>query len=79
MECAFKKLSVAKFGGSLLDVEGKGIPKIFGKMTVVFGSPIEWKEVGDKKDNQVRITNQTGKAIRDLKAWLDKGANGVPP
>ena len=28
MECGFKSLSVAKFGGSLLDVEGKGIPKI---------------------------------------------------
>ncbi|HYA77559.1 MAG TPA: hypothetical protein VEF91_02460 [Verrucomicrobiae bacterium] len=28
MECALKALSVAKFGGSLLDVEGKGIPKI---------------------------------------------------
>jgi aspartate kinase len=28
VECAFKNLSVAKFGGSLLDVEGKGIPKI---------------------------------------------------
>ena len=28
MECAFKTVSVAKFGGSLLDVEGKGIPKI---------------------------------------------------
>jgi aspartate kinase len=28
VECALKSLSVAKFGGSLLDVEGKGIPKI---------------------------------------------------
>ena len=28
MECAFKIVSVDKFGGSLLDVEGKGIPKI---------------------------------------------------
>jgi aspartate kinase len=28
VECTFKNLSVAKFGGSLLDVEGKGIPKI---------------------------------------------------
>ncbi len=28
MECAFKTVSVAKFGGSLLDVEGKGIPNI---------------------------------------------------
>jgi aspartate kinase len=28
VECAFKTVSVAKFGGSLLDAEGKGIPKI---------------------------------------------------
>ena len=28
VECALKPLSIAKFGGSLLDVEGKGIPKI---------------------------------------------------
>jgi aspartate kinase len=28
VECAFKIVSVAKFGGSLLDVEGEGIPKI---------------------------------------------------
>lgn len=28
MECAFKTLSLAKFGGSLLDAEGKGIHKI---------------------------------------------------
>ncbi len=28
MEYTFKTVSVAKFGGSLLDVEGKGIPKI---------------------------------------------------
>ena len=28
VECALKALSIAKFGGSLLDVEGKGIPKI---------------------------------------------------
>ncbi len=28
MECTLKTLSVSKFGGSLLDVEGKGIPKI---------------------------------------------------
>ena len=27
-----KKLSVAKFGGSLLDVEGKGLPKILNRI-----------------------------------------------
>jgi aspartate kinase len=32
VECAFKKLSVAKFGGSLLDTEGKGIPKIIKRI-----------------------------------------------
>ena len=32
MECGFKSLSVAKFGGSLLDVEGKGIPKIIKRI-----------------------------------------------
>jgi aspartate kinase len=32
VECAFKKLSVAKFGGSLLDTEGKGIPKILKRI-----------------------------------------------
>ncbi len=32
MEYAFKTLSVAKFGGSLLDVEGKGIPKIIKRV-----------------------------------------------
>ena len=30
--CSFKSLSVAKFGGSLLDVEGKGIPKIVNRI-----------------------------------------------
>ena len=32
VECAFKTLSVAKFGGSLLDAEGKGIPKIIERI-----------------------------------------------
>jgi aspartate kinase len=32
VECAFKTVSVAKFGGSLLDVEGKGIPKIVSQI-----------------------------------------------
>ena len=35
MECGFKSLAVAKFGGSLLDVEGKGIPKIVERVREV--------------------------------------------
>jgi aspartate kinase len=35
VECAFKTLSIAKFGGSLLDVEGKGIPKIIEQIKAI--------------------------------------------
>ena len=35
MEYAFKTVSVAKFGGSLLDVEGKGIPKIIKRISEI--------------------------------------------
>jgi aspartate kinase len=35
MVCAFKTVFVAKFGGSLLDVEGKGIPKIVEQIRVI--------------------------------------------
>jgi aspartate kinase len=35
VECGFKSLSVAKFGGSLLDVEGKGIPKIIKRVRAI--------------------------------------------
>ena len=38
VECGFKHISVAKFGGSLLDVDGKGIPKIVKRV----------KEIRDK-------------------------------
>lgn len=37
MVSAFKTLSVAKFGGSLLDVEGKGIPKIIKQIKEIKG------------------------------------------
>ena len=35
MEYAFKTLSIAKFGGSLLDAEGKGIPKIIEQIKTI--------------------------------------------
>lgn len=58
---------------------GKKFPKLFGKMTVVFGSPIEWEETEDKKSAQNRITTQTENAIHHLKKWLEIGAIGTPP
>ncbi len=58
---------------------GRKFPRLFGKMTVVFGTPIEWEENLDKKAAQERITSQTEESIRNLKAWLDAGAHGTPP
>ncbi|MES2273116.1 MAG: (d)CMP kinase [Chlamydiota bacterium] len=57
------------------------VPKFFGKMAVVFGSPIEWEEFEgmDKKRAQEEITQRTEKAIRDLKEWFEAGAKGTPP
>lgn len=54
-------------------------PKLFGKITVVFGSPIEWDERLDKKAAQAQITLRTGESFRDLKHWLETGAKGVSP
>ena len=58
---------------------GGKLPKIFGKMAVVFGSPIEWVDSDDKKGAQERITKQTERSIRNLKTWYDSGAQGLPP
>jgi cytidylate kinase len=55
------------------------LPKLFGKIRVVFGSAIEWEEREDKKEAQNRITGQAESSVRALKSWLEKGANGIPP
>jgi len=54
-------------------------PKLFGKMVVVFGSPIEWDESLDKKAAQAHITHATEASIRNLKHWLETGAIGTTP
>lgn len=58
---------------------GRKIPKFFGKMAVVFGSPIEWEDGIDKKQAAARITQRTEEAFRNLKEWLENGARGLPP
>ncbi len=56
-------------------------PKLFGKIVVVFGSPLEWEEFEhfEKKEAQEKITRRTEEAILGLKTWLEKGAIGIPP
>lgn len=58
---------------------GQKWPKLFGKMSVVFGSPIEWEGTEDKKQSQSRLTARTENAIQSLKIWLESGAVGTPP
>ncbi len=60
---------------------GKKCPRLFGKMTCVFGTPIEWEEFEsfDKREAQEKISQRTYDAIVRLKAWLDAGAQGTPP
>ncbi len=58
---------------------GKKFPKFFGKMTVVFGSPIEWDEGSDKKEAQMRVLARTEESLKNLKGWLERGPQGTPP
>lgn len=60
---------------------GVKFPKLFGKISCVFGSPIEWEEFEglDKREAMERITQRTAEAIRSLKEWLKQGAQGDPP
>lgn len=59
--------------------KGQKFPKLFGKMKVVFGSPIEWEEGMDKKGAQMNFTERLEKAMRTLEKWLEDGALGIPP
>ena len=57
------------------------LPRPFGRIRCVFGSPIEWVEFEgmDKKEAMERITQRTERAIVSLKNWLENGAIGEPP
>lgn len=56
-------------------------PKLFGRITCVFGSPIKWREFEglEKKEAQGKILERTEQAILQLKQWLEAGAKGSPP
>lgn len=57
------------------------LPRLFGKIKIVFGSVITWDSVAgmDKKEAQLLLTQRLEAAWRDLKAWLEQGAVGIPP
>ncbi len=60
---------------------GRKLPRLFGKISCIFGSSIEWEEFEDleKRDAMEKITQRTELAIRSLKRWFEEGAQGEPP
>jgi aspartate kinase len=68
VECGFKSLSVAKFGGGLLDVEGKGIPKIVKRVKEIrekdgFGPIIVFSAPMGCTDALIRIGESYAQSI----------------
>lgn len=61
--------------------KGRAFPKLFGKITCVFGSSIEWNEFEglEKKEAEKKIIERMGKTLRALKDWLENAAQGSPP
>jgi len=60
---------------------GRKLPKLFGNISVVFGSPIEWSEFQDldRKEAERQLNERTAQSFRDLRDWLNNGAKGTPP
>lgn len=60
---------------------GRKFPRLFGKISCVFGSPIEWEEFEtlEKRVAMEKITERTEQSIRFLKRWFEDGAKGDPP
>lgn len=48
----------------------KRFPRIFGKITVAFGEPIEWEQGMGKKEAQENLLIRTESAIQNLKAAI---------
>ena len=69
MECSFKVVSVAKFGGSLLDVEGKGIPKIAKRIAEIrqrdgFGPVVVFSAPMGCTDELIRLGESYAQSLR---------------
>lgn len=60
--------------------QGQWFPKLFGKVRIVFGAPIELESSLhlDRKEAEKRLTEKTQKRFKELKIWLEKGAKGIP-
>ncbi len=59
----------------------KKLPRLFGKVYCIFGTPIIWESFShlEKKEAQKQIADKLTDSILALKEWLKDGAKGVPP
>lgn len=57
------------------------LPKLFGRVSCVYGSPVYWDEFEDlpKEKAEECLIQRCMQAIEDLKLWLESGAKGFPP
>ena len=57
------------------------LPKLRGKIAVVFGSPICWADYADmdKKEAQQLIATHLTNALNSLRKWYEGGREGTPP
>lgn len=57
------------------------LPRLFGKVQVVYGKPIPASRYAllDKKEAQEALTLDLEKSLRDLKKWIEAGATGPIP
>mgnify|MGYP000958965733 CR=1 FL=1 len=58
------KLTIAKFGGSAIGIDGEGIPQIIKRIKEIDNR--EWNFVVKKQQDNVNITNARIKAARDV-------------
>ncbi|HAZ15506.1 MAG: hypothetical protein A2Y28_05080 [Chlamydiae bacterium GWC2_50_10] len=56
-------------------------PKLFGKISCIFGSPLRYQEFAslEKKAAEAALTQRLKERILALKEWFEAGAQGSPP
>lgn len=56
-------------------------PKLWGKIAVVFGSPILWEDYADMEQREAHllVSQRLTHSLEELRKWYEEGAEGIPP
>lgn len=68
-------------GASQAWKKGKKLPKIFGKISCVFGKPINYEEFEkiNKEERTSFILSKIENELKALQKWIEEGFKGTPP